>query len=214
MKTTSKLAFTATAAGTLVPAAGAAIIYTDFSGEPISIVDPTTAIYIDFDTGHAGLLGYGESPPSDADAGFGFLVGNTEKPVAQSSAFNSTSSWQISVDDSETSLGVLKLSAGVSIPLNPSYFSGLSYYGEGNWASPNDGEGYVGFFNTDTNAQAWALINYNAGDDTISLLGIAYNPDGAILTGQTAIPEPASGAALAALLAGGTAAFRRRRRTA
>ncbi len=110
----------------------------------------------------------------------------------------------------------IKLAEGepLSFGNGMSPYATLEFMGVGSWNSPNDGVGYLGIFNFDQ-AQAWVKINYNDAANTLQLLAFGYNSDGAILAGQTsAIPEPASAAAMAALLAGGVAAFGRRQKRA
>jgi hypothetical protein len=104
----------------------------------------------------------------------------------------------------------LKLTLGGTIASTGSIGAYLENYG-GPWNSPNDGQGYLGFHNSVSGNQAWLLINYDDDANSIQLLGIGYNNSGTLTAGETAIPEPATATALAALLAGGVAAFRRRR---
>lgn len=196
---TSKLAVVA-AASSLAPISGAAIISADFSSSPITI-GSSDVIYVDFETATASSS---FTPGSDADLFFAF--GFQEKPAVQTSG-----SWGANTTGSY----VQKLA--FNDPIQPSGSGGLylESVGGGSWGAPNDGLGYLGLHNSSTGSQAWLYIDYNDAANTLTLLGVGYNPDGTLAAGEVSvIPEPASAALMAALLAGGSAAFQRRRRAA
>lgn len=200
-KTTHKL-ITAAIGVAASQSAQAAFFSADVSSAGLSISTTTPgSIYLDFDSMSAST-----SPIFGSD----LKITSGVKP--ESLYVEARNGWF----NPKLSDFAIKLAEGE--PLNLDNGSGpyatLEFFGGGPWNSPNDGVGYLGIANLD-DAQAWVKINYNDAANTVQLLAFGYNSDGAILAGQTsAIPEPASAAAMAALLAGGVAAFGRRQKRA
>jgi len=175
------------------------ILYTDYSAAPISIDSFQEVIFVDFDTATAVSSGF----QPGTDMAMYFTESNFEKLVAYSPY-----SFRIIANSGDAT----KLTYGTSIGSLGGNYGYLEYNNIGPWQG-TEGQGYLGFFHPTSGAQAWLDITYLDSVDTLSLNRVAVNTDGPLLVGQTAaIPEPASAAALAALLAGGTAAFARRRR--
>jgi len=209
MNTSTKAKFAVAAAtGALAHTAGAAIHYQSFSENDRPLAGINQSFSIDLD-------GSG----NDVTFSFDPNWSPSEKPL-----ITTTNGWVVdsyltaAVDFPDVPVyGVTKLTEGASISNTGQTKAYLEFNGTGDWNSEGvvDGiDGYLGFYNTLTENQAWAHINYHDTNAQIHLLGFAYNDAGALLAGQTAIPEPASTVALAALLAGGVAVFQRRRRAA
>ena len=193
---TSRILGAAAVTATTATLGHSGILYTDYSAAPISI-DKLQSIFVDFDTATAsrGMTGQ--------EARIDFYFNENEKPrILTVNGFNAIANSSFAT----------KLTYGTSIG---SLGGGLAYLevnNSGPWQG-TEGQGYLGFFNPNSGAKAWLDITYLDSANTLSLNRVAVNTDGPLLVGQTAaIPEPASAAALAALLAGGTAAFARRRR--
>ena len=110
----------------------------------------------------------------------------------------------------------VKLDAGATIDYSLNFRTHqtpLYYLNAGPW-TPGTRD-YLGFgFFTGSNLQpnfAWADVSYNA-DHSLTLYGFAYETTPAAAISAGAIPEPATSAALAALLTGSLAAYRARQR--
>ena len=213
-KTTHKL-ITAAIGVAASQSAQAAFFSADVSSAGLSYSTTTAgSIYLDFDSMSAStssITGADLTIRNGAKPGLSGFT-NSENPYAKAS-----NGWLI---PNEPIQGLpfdftIKLAEGEPLNVGDSIgaFANLEFNQYGPWDSPNDGVGYFGI--TNGPAQAWVKINYNDAANTLQLLAFGYNSDGAILAGQTsAIPEPASAAAMAALLAGGVAAFGRRQKRA
>ena len=212
-KTTHKL-ITAAFGVAASQSAQAAFFSADVSSAGLSSSTVTGgSIYLDFDSMSASMSSINE-------ADLTIVSGTKPFENGQFSYVIANGGWKI---PTEGMPGLpyfvrtpIKLAEGE--PLNVidriSPYGFLEFRGFGPWNSPNDGVGYFGITSTGP-AQAWVKINYNDAANTLQLLAFGYNSDGAILAGQSsAIPEPASAAAMAALLAGGVAAFGRRQKRA
>jgi hypothetical protein len=195
---TSRILGAAAVTATTATLGHSGILYTDYSAAPISIDSFEKNIFVDFDT--ATATSSGVQPGTDMTM---FFFYSSEKPAA--SARNG-------FDVIGNAGYATKLTYGTSIGSLGGSSAYLEYRNSGPWQG-TEGQGYLGFFNSASGARAWLDITYLDSVNTLSLNRVAVNTDGPLLVGQTAaIPEPASAAALAALLAGGTAAFARRRR--
>lgn len=204
-------------AGASVSTAEAAIVYTDIPDQ--TLVGAAARVYWDMGTGGGtGSFSNTFFPAADMVLFFGqndSYVPDINHPAA---------SVQIGYSYiSTTSFFATKFASGATIngltggPGSAS-FAELSRNNTGNWPS-NSGVGYLGFrFDADGNGPGnafnygWAQVSYNA-DKSLTLYDFAYESSGApIAAGAGAVPEPASFAAVAGLLAGSSALLRRRRR--
>lgn len=180
---------------TTAHSAQAAIFYTDTSSAGLTLgTGSGSSIYIDFDSMSAS-----SSNPDGVD-----ITINGKPGSAEGAYVDPLGVWSLFSDSGD----LAKFAEGA--PISGSLTSGTSQFFESPWNAPNDGIGYFGVTNGTGSMNGWVKVDYNDAADTIQLLGFAYNDNGPINAGQTAIPEPASAAAAAALLAGGVAAFRRR----
>lgn len=205
MQSRSRIALATTAAaGALTSSASAAFHVADFSSSPISLTAGSDGIYIDFDTAGVStesLSGY------DVMLTFDTMTNSTEKLYS-----GTVSGWSTSPETSD-STSAARLSFGDSIygsEFTKDTNSFLDLHDAGAWQTETEVTGYLGYDNGV--GQAWVKVFYDDAANSVSVLGVGYNDSGTLTAGQTAsaIPEPASAAALAALLAGGIAAFRRR----
>lgn len=205
MSPSQRLTLGATALASAASATQAAIVYTDLSSNPL-VVGTSQEVYVNFLGGTAGT-----SVPQSYDVSLRFGTDPQFNPNLEKPEVFSANSNNFVVG---TGNQAARLSAGTPITGGSGFADQTTAYLEENDIGPwqgTSGEAFVGWKNTAANQDAWLRINYNDAANSYVLTGFAINDSGALTAGQTVIPEPASAAALAALLAGGVATFRRRR---
>ena len=206
-----------------IPAAKAQIVYT--SANITMAAGDHEFIYVDMGTG--GAQGAAVLCPPAWQAPYTIPISspsfylffrdwNPGKPEwASNSNVNFDGDNQVSQTGQGSTITKLNYGATIdgSLTLGGNYAAFAGTYSVNTPWTPGT-TGYIGvLFDTNiTPLYGWAQISYNA-DQTLTLLGFAYNatPGAAILAG-TLIPEPSTTAALAGLLAGSAALFRRRSR--
>ena len=206
-----------------LPHAHAQVVYTP--DQNLTISSTTDAIYFDLD--HSGAGPYASTTgfhDNDFFLCFGQPAQLTSKTVAKP---------QIRGGSNASGIGYIANAAGsnfvANLSLNSSVASAIALstttstgnlnkpvvvsnadtgarQNDANWAPGTTG--YVGL--ELGSGYGWVQVTYGF-DQSLTLHDFAYNPGGDIAIGQTAaVPEPATYAAIAGLLAGSAALYRRR----
>ncbi|MDP0501222.1 MAG: PEP-CTERM sorting domain-containing protein [Verrucomicrobiota bacterium JB022] len=170
---------------------------------PDLVISQGQDMYIDFDTQTASL---------DVIDGFDVRLFIAAFDVY----LNPEQSWLVSADSSSFPY-VLKFSQGSDLTFaNPTSNnnSQISYDNLGYWETETSLTlGYAAL--TDGSNEAWLELNYDPAANTLGLTRFAYSTNGEQLTAGVApapvVPEPSTTAAIAALLAGSAALYKRRR---
>jgi hypothetical protein len=189
-----------------VPTAQAAIVYVDIADTQIS---GTASLYLSLTNGTVSPT---YSPAAQARLTFSGNIAT--QPLAQ--GYITTGNYGY-VSTSASYATKFTASQNIAPTFGYSFQTVLLANGaNGNWTN-DDSQGYLGFtFDSDLSTggssyhTAWVRVSYNT-DRSLTIYDFAYEttPNTAIIAG--AIPEPSTYAALAGLLAGSAALYRRRK---